>query len=98
VSLSTRRYQVASITQNNYVYEDLVEYFRLEVLLNLRSQVNIQNALTTSQIAYLLTANLQDPIKPKILPTFDVQYPINSIPTMALTYPKKYEEDINPKT
>ena len=30
--------------QNNRVYEDLVEYFRLEVLLNLRSQVNVQNA------------------------------------------------------
>ena len=29
--------------------------------LNLRSQVNIQNASTTSQIAYLLTANLRDP-------------------------------------
>ena len=43
--LSTRRYQVASITQNNYVYKDLVEYFRLEVLLNLRSQVDVQNAL-----------------------------------------------------
>jgi len=98
VSLSTRRYQVTSITQNNYVYKDLVKYFRLEVSLNLRSQVNIQNALTTSQIAYLLTANLQDPIKPKILPIFDVQYPINSTLTMALTYPKKYEEDINLKT
>ena len=31
--------------QNNHVYEDLVKYFRLEVLLNLGSQVNIQNAL-----------------------------------------------------
>ena len=44
MSLSTRRYQVASITQNNHVYEDLVEYFRSEVSLNLRSQVNIRNA------------------------------------------------------
>jgi len=44
--------------QNNHIYKDLVKYFRLEVLLNLRSQVNIQNALTISQIAYLLTANL----------------------------------------
>ena len=33
-----------SITQNNYVYEDLVKYFRLEVLLNLQSQVNVWNA------------------------------------------------------
>ena len=31
--------------QNNCVYEDLVKYFKSEVLLNLRSQVNIQNAL-----------------------------------------------------
>jgi len=53
---------------------------------------------TTSRIAYLLTANLRDPTKPKILPTFDVRYPIDSIHIMALTYPKKYEEDINPKT
>jgi len=37
VLLSTRRYQVASITQNNHVYEDLVKYFRLEVSLNLGS-------------------------------------------------------------
>src|SRR6266700_696411 len=48
VSLSTRRYQVASITQNNHIYEDLVEYFRSKVLLNLWSQVNIQNTSTTS--------------------------------------------------
>ena len=41
VLISTRRYQVASITQNNRVYEDLVKYFRLEVLLNLQSQVNV---------------------------------------------------------
>ena len=34
-----------SIMQNNRVYKDLVKYFRLEVSLNLRSQVNIQNAL-----------------------------------------------------
>ena len=42
-------------------------------------------------------ANLQDSIKPKILPIFDVQYPINFIPTIALTYLKKYNEDINLK-
>ena len=95
--LSTRRYQVASITQNNHVYEDLVEYFRLEELLNLRSQVNVRNASTTSRIAYLLIANLRDPTKPKTLPTFDVRYPVDSTPTMALTYPKKYEKDINPE-
>jgi len=53
---------------------------------------------TTSRIAYLLIANLRDPIKPKILPTFNVQHPVNSIPTIVLTYLKKYEEDINPKT
>ena len=53
---------------------------------------------TTSQIAYLLTANLRDPTKPKILPTFDTQHPVNSTPTMALTYPKKYKDDINLKT
>jgi len=52
---------------------------------------------TISRIAYLLTANLRDPIKPKILLTFDVRHPVNSIPTIALTYPKKYEEDINLK-
>jgi hypothetical protein len=75
----------------------LVEYFRLEVLLNLRSQVNVRNALTTSQIAYFLTVNLRDPIEPKILPTFDVRHPVNSIPTIALTYLKKYKEDINLK-
>ena len=34
-----------SITQNNYIYEDLVEYFKLKVLLNLWSQVNVRNAL-----------------------------------------------------
>jgi len=45
-----------------------------------------------------LIANLRDPIKPKILPTFDVRHPVNSIPTIALTYPKKYKEDINLKT
>jgi len=48
-----------------------------------------------SRIAYLLIANLRDPTKPKILPTFDVRHPVNSIPTMALTYLKKYENDIN---
>ena len=37
VSLSTRRYQIAFITQNNHVYKNLVKYFRLKVLLNLRS-------------------------------------------------------------
>jgi hypothetical protein len=50
-----------------------------------------------SQIAYLLTANLQDPIKLKILPTFDVWHPVNSAPIIVLTYPKKYEEEINLK-
>jgi hypothetical protein len=44
-----------------------------------------------------LTANLRDPIKPKILPTFDVRHPVDSIPTIALTYLKKYKEDINLK-
>jgi len=44
-----------------------------------------------------LIANLRDPIKPKILPTFNVRHPVNSIYTMALTYPKKYKEDINLK-
>ena len=34
-----------SITQNNRVYEDLVKYFRLKVLLNLRFYINIQNIL-----------------------------------------------------
>ena len=53
---------------------------------------------TISQIAYPLTANLRDPTKPKILPTFDVQHPVNSIPTMALTYLKKYKDDINLET
>ena len=42
-----------------------------------------------------MIANLRDPIKPKILPTFDVRHPVNSIPTIALTYLKKYENDIN---
>ena len=37
ILLSTGRYQVASIMQNNYVYKDLVKYFRSEVLLNLKS-------------------------------------------------------------
>ena len=46
-------------------------------------------------MAYLLIANLRDPIKPKILPTFNVQYLINSTPTIALTYLKKYKDDIN---
>ena len=32
----------------------------------------------TRWIAYLLMANLQDFIKPKTLPTFDVQHPVNS--------------------
>jgi hypothetical protein len=49
----------------------------------------------TSRIAYLLIVNLRDPIKPKILPTFNVRHPINSIPTIALTYLKKYKKDIN---
>ena len=44
-----------------------------------------------------MIANLQDPIKPKILPTFDIQHPVNSTPTIALTYLKKYEKDINPE-
>ena len=52
---------------------------------------------TISRIAYLSTANLRDPIKPKILPTFDVRYPVDSMPTIALTYLKKYEKDINPE-
>jgi hypothetical protein len=41
--------------------------------------------------------NLRDSIKPKILPTFNVRHPVNSIPTIVLTYPKKYKEDINLK-
>ena len=40
-------------------------------------------------------ANLQNPTKPKILPTFDVRHPVNSIPTIVLTYLKKYKDDIN---
>src|SRR6266700_443314 len=41
--------------------------------------------------------------KTEILPTFNIQHPINftsteSITIMALTYPKKYENDINPDT
>src|SRR6266700_1314597 len=109
--------------QNNHVYEDLVEYFRSEVSLNLRSQVNVQNASTISQIAYLLTANLRDSTKPKFhLPsTYNTlripsqtaesrsipkrveqpsQYPPCTFvdPIMVLTYPKKYEKDINPET
>ena len=42
-------------------------------------------------------ANLQDPTKPKILPTFDVRHPVNSMPIIALTYLKKYKKDINPE-
>ena len=45
-----------------------------------------------------MIVNLQDPIKPKILPTFDVQHPVNSIPTIALTYLKKYKDNINLET
>jgi hypothetical protein len=52
---------------------------------------------TISQIAYLLIANLRNPIKPKILPTFNVRRPVNSVPIIALTYPKKYKEEINLK-
>jgi hypothetical protein len=37
----------------------------------------------TSQIAYLLTANLWDSTKPKTLPTFDVQHPVNSTSTKS---------------
>ena len=48
-----------------------------------------------SRIAYLLIANLRDPTKPKILPTFDVRHPVDSIPIIALTYLKKYKKDIN---
>jgi len=61
-------------------------------------QTTSKTRQTTSRIAYLLIANLRDPTKPKILPTFNVRHPVNSTPTMALTYPKKYKEDINPKT
>ena len=34
-----------SMIQNNHIYKNLVEYFRLEVSLNLKSQVNVRNAL-----------------------------------------------------
>jgi hypothetical protein len=34
-----------SIMQNNHIYEDLVEYFKSKVSLNLKSQVNVRNAL-----------------------------------------------------
>ena len=44
-----------------------------------------------------MTANLRDPIKPKTLPTFDVRHPVDSIPTIALTYLKKYKKDLNLK-
>ena len=70
--------------QNNHIYKDLVEYFGSEVLLNLGSQVNIWNASTISQIAYLLTVNLWDSTKPKILPTFDIQYPVDSTSTKSV--------------
>jgi hypothetical protein len=60
-------------------------------------QMTSKTRRTTSQIAYLLIANLRDPTKPKILPTFDVRHPVNSIPTIALIYLKKYKEDINLK-
>ena len=36
--------------------------------------------------------------KPKILPTFNIRHPVNSTPTMALTYLKKYKKDINLET
>jgi len=44
-----------------------------------------------------LTVNLRDPTKPKILPTSDVRHPVDSTPTIALTYLIKYEKDINPE-
>jgi hypothetical protein len=34
----------------------------------------------------------------EILSTFDIRRPVNSTPIIALTYPKKYKEDINLKT
>ena len=47
-----------------------------------------------------MTVNLQDSTKTEILPTFDIQHFVNFTSTelttiMALTYPKKYENDIN---
>jgi hypothetical protein len=103
VSLSTRRYQVASITQNNHVYEDLVEYFRSEVSLNLRSQVNVQNAnnyLNTLRIPqhppYTLTPSVYQ-LYVKQLPQ-PPPYTFADTVTIALTYLKKYENDINPET
>ena len=97
VSLSTRRYQVASITQNNHVYKDLVKYFRSEVSLNLRSQVNIQNAL--NNISNCLPLNKQTyEILQNQKSCLPLIYNTSLIlPTMALTYPKKYKKDINPE-
>jgi len=76
--------------QNNYVYEDLVEYFRSEVSLNLRSQVNVRNAL--NNILNCL------PLNSKPTRSYKTENPTYLQPVMALTYPKKYKEDINPKT
>jgi len=102
VSLSTKRYQVASITQNNHIYKDLVEYFRSEVSLNLKSQVNIQNA--SNNYLNTLYVSLQI-IGSQLIPNYilnNLHFPyflINKITViMALTYPKKYKEDINPET
>src|SRR6266581_1641378 len=88
MSLSTRRYQVASITQNNHVYEDLVKYFRSKISLNLRSQVNVQNA----------SNNISNCLPPDSKPTrfYKTKNPTYLRPIMALTYPKKYKEDIDP--
>ena len=98
VLLSTRRYQVASITQNNHVYKDLVEYFRSEVSLNLRSQVDVQN--TSNNISNCLpldkqTYEILQNRKSYLPSTYDTS---SILPTIALTYPKKYEKDINLET
>src|SRR6266702_6394424 len=81
MSLSTRRYQVASITQNKHVYKDLVEYFRSKVSLNLRSQVNVQNASNNISNCLLFNGKSTRFYKTETLPTFNVQHPINSTST-----------------
>ena len=46
-------------------------------------QTTSKTRQTTSRIAYLLTAKLWDSTKPKILPTFDVQHPVDSTSTKS---------------
>ena len=54
-----------SIMQNNHIYKDLVKYFRLKVLLNLKSQVNIQNVLNNILNYLPLDSKLMRFYKPK---------------------------------